>query len=302
MQFPSLPRRSLLLCALAAGAFAPGLVSAQGVKPKDLLFRQTVVVQVVDAETGSPFPLYEPSISRSYVAGEAGRPYKLVIRNRGVRDILVVPSVDGLNVLTGKPASVAQSGYIVPAYGTVTIDGWRKTQQEVAQFYFSNPGDSYAERTGQASEVGAIGLAIFKRAARPAPPVVASPDVRVFPHKKGGFPQEPLDDSRTSDVAARAEEAPSTLAGASPSSRERRETMASSQQATKLGTGHGERRDSPVVFKSFERESTVPNELVVLEYDRLSNLVAKGIASPATAPHSPNPFPANGFVPDPPPR
>ena len=44
----------------------------------------------------------------------------------------------------------------------VEIDGWRKSMDEVAAFYFTALPDSYAARTGRPDNVGVIGVALFR--------------------------------------------------------------------------------------------------------------------------------------------
>ena len=100
---------------------------------------------------------------RIYIEGRKGSNFSLRIKNNGWDEILAVPSIDGLSVMDGKPCSADKSrGYIIKAHSSVTIDGWRTSDREVAEFYFSNVEDSYAERTDRDTEnTGVIGVAIF---------------------------------------------------------------------------------------------------------------------------------------------
>ncbi len=70
--------------------------------------------------------------------------------------------MDGVNVITGKTASPSQSGYVLDPWGLVDIDGWRKSMDQVAAFYFTALPDSYAARTGRPDNVGVIGVALFR--------------------------------------------------------------------------------------------------------------------------------------------
>ena len=71
----------------------------------------------------------------------------------------------------------------------------------------------------------------------------------------------------------------------------------------KLGTGHGEREYSYVMYTDFLRLQPQPNEVIRIHYDSLENLFAMGIVRrPRPLPPSPNPFPASPeqqYVPDP---
>jgi hypothetical protein len=107
---------------------------------------------------------------RLYVVGEAGQRYSLHVRNQTGRRYEVVASVDGLDVVDGQTASVDKRGYVMEPYGSVTIDGFRRSQAEVAAFRFGAIEDSYASRTGDARNVGVIGLAFFDEQGPPERP------------------------------------------------------------------------------------------------------------------------------------
>ena len=50
---------------------------------------------------------------------------------------------------------------MLDAWGGVSIEGWRKSLDDVATFYFTRLPDSYAARTGRPDNVGVIGVALF---------------------------------------------------------------------------------------------------------------------------------------------
>ena len=234
-----------------------------------------ISVRIVDGQTGGPFHLYKGDAERSYVAGIIGRPYRILLRNRTGTPVLVVPSVDGVNAITGRNANPDQSGYIVPPYTQITVDGWRKSRREVASFFFTPQDNSYASSTGRPRNVGVIGLAVFRQ----APP----------PENIGLAPeQDASTSSRNSDNAGSAareyEPAAKATVPAAPS----------------LGTGHGPRERSNVTYQDFKREGTKPFEIVVLEYDTVENLIDRGLVAGAAIRRRPDPFPTQEFVPDPP--
>jgi hypothetical protein len=125
-------------------------------------------VEILDRTSGRVLPVHWHDGQR-YVAGEPGREYEIAVRNRDGCRILAVTSVDGVNVITGRTASPAQAGYVVDAWGSVEIDGWRKSLDQVAAFYFTSVPDSYAARTGRPDNVGVIGIALFRELQRPVP-------------------------------------------------------------------------------------------------------------------------------------
>lgn len=99
---------------------------------------------------------------RRYVEGRNGSTYSIVLKNRCKTRVLVVLSVDGLDVMDGKPASVSRPGYVIPAGETLEVKGFRTSYDAVASFKFSTVSGSYANtRHGDTRNVGVIGLAAF---------------------------------------------------------------------------------------------------------------------------------------------
>ena len=102
---------------------------------------------------------------RPHVVGEAGQRYALVVQNLSGTRQEVVATVDGLDVVDGRPGSPEKRGYVVAPGQTLTIDGFRESWQEVAAFRFGRVADSYAARTGGDRDVGVVGVAFFDEAA-----------------------------------------------------------------------------------------------------------------------------------------
>lgn len=99
---------------------------------------------------------------RNFVIGEAGRRYSIVIRNRTQNRLELVVSVDGLDVIDGKPGAFSKRGYLVDPQAEVEIDGFRQSMDTVAAFRFGSVRGSYAGlKTGDTRNVGVIGIAVF---------------------------------------------------------------------------------------------------------------------------------------------
>lgn len=97
-----------------------------------------------------------------HVTGEAGRRYAIVVRNDTAARVEVVASVDGLDVMSGRPASLRKRGYVLAPGETYAIEGFRVSADEVAAFRFSRVAESYAARSGGGTRnVGVIGVAAF---------------------------------------------------------------------------------------------------------------------------------------------
>ena len=253
-------RKILLLALLAALA---GPAAAVG---------RLADLTVYDRNEDRTLPIYWHQ-GRAYVVGKPGNEYQLVVRNRQGEEVLAVMSVDGVNVITGETASLQQSGYVLSAGRAMEVRGWRKDLTRTAAFYFTSLPDSYAARTGRPDNVGAIGVALFRKKATEPAPAFSQP-----------FPRQ---DSRyeSSREKSSADAAGAPAARAAPES--------------SLGTGHGRNEASYARQVGFERASSEPAETVVIYYDSYRNLLARGIIPRSPSPRpSPNPFP--GFVADPP--
>jgi hypothetical protein len=99
---------------------------------------------------------------RWFVAGEEGRRYSIVVRNQSDLRIEVVLSVDGLDVLDGRPASVRRRGYVISPQRTLVVEGFRQCTDAVAAFRFGPVRESYAqEKYHDTRNVGVIGAAVF---------------------------------------------------------------------------------------------------------------------------------------------
>ena len=247
-----------------------------------------VDVNVIDRNTGEKLEVYRHQ-GRLYVAGTPGNRYAVSLRNRSGGRVLTVISVDGINALNGQTAAASQSGYVLSAWQSAEIAGWRKSMDDVAAFYFTSIADSYAGRTDRPQNVGVIGVAVY-REAEPLPPP----------------PQPALSSRERSDLgsADRAAENDSAMASASapPSAAPARSEALNKQAEGRLGTGHGERISAPTQYTEFRRASETPSEIVTIYYNSRSNLLAQGIIPRpprygASNP-TPNPFPG-GFVADP---
>jgi hypothetical protein len=118
-----------------------------------------VTIRVVDP-SGQTLPALAWG-GRVVAVGAPGERYALAIENPTAQRFEVVASVDGLDVLDGQAARADKRGYLVAAYSSVSIDGFRRSNEEVAAFRLGNVARSYAASKGQSSDVGVIGFAFF---------------------------------------------------------------------------------------------------------------------------------------------
>jgi plasmid stabilization system protein ParE len=239
-------------------------------------------MEIVSRDTGRTLQVYSHR-GKSYVAGNPGERYAVRLRNRTEARVLAVLSVDGVNAVTGETASPSQSGYVLEPYEAVEVAGWRKSLDDVAQFYFTSLDDSYAARSGRPDHVGVIGVAVFRERVLHRPPVA-----------------EPF--GRLSPAAPQAREAPSAAANAMRDASEAAASgggeYRSGRESERLGTGHGDREYAPTRYVDFFRATDTPGQIVAIRYDSHANLVAQGVIPAPPRYPEPRPFPGQ-FVPDP---
>jgi hypothetical protein len=270
-----------------------------------------VQVDVYDRADGAALPVYAKN-GRSYIVGMPGHEYAVRIRNCTSGRVLVVTSVDGVNVISGETAAQTQSGYVLDAWGSVEIAGWRKNMDRVAAFYFTDLGDSYAARTGRPQNVGVVGVAVFQEKSQP---IVLQDYKKRYgaarssdaPSSAEALPSAPPSTSRqeasVDNIARSLAGAASARADVAANEGSDKDSSASAQKSLgKLGTGHGRSEDSHVTTVTFQRATESPAETVAVQYDRRENLVAMGVLPPPyiARRQQPDPFPGEmRFVPDP---
>jgi hypothetical protein len=327
---------SLRRCAVLAMATAAiGLACAAPAHAESV----PVDLQVVDRETGQPLKVWRHD-GRLFVAGAPGDRYGLRVTNHTDGRVLVVMSVDGVNILSGETAGYDQRGYIFGPYESHDLNGWRKSLSEVADFTFTRLPHSYAALTGRPANVGVIGIAVFDEKVAPVaaePTAPASPpddSYRGEADSAGGAdramsqnvpprlamreaPEPPPppqsvaggadDRTNVTDIVVTGQKRESRRQSARVSAftSRSRDVAAAERQDEKLGTGHGAREQSVMTIEPFERATSYPQFTLEIAYDTHDNLVAMGVI-PAWryGQRQPRPFPSSpavaGFVPDPP--
>lgn len=275
-------------------------------------------VTIVDRDTGATLPLHHAR-GEYWVAGRPGARYAITVRSRSGERLLAVPSVDGVNVLSGETAAWDQRGYVFSPYEHYQITGWRKSSSEVAAFEFSSIGNSYASRTGRPDHVGVIGVALFREQRPPSvAPAPYSQEQRrdrssansSGPHGGDGsqerlsaWPAPPAPSSAPVEPAAAAPAPAPEAESASRSLRADSVAKAAPLPAPRLGTAHGQRETSVVTHTTFTRLQDRPNEVISIRYDSRENLIASGvIREPLARPDTPRAFPQSdsvSYVPDP---
>jgi hypothetical protein len=118
---------------------------------------------------GRELPIIEHG-GKLYVAAPWSENYQLRIRVPSYGRYLGVLSVDGLDVMTGRTASVDADGYVFrgPVCSPANdIPGFRLNDRQVAAFRFGDRRDSYAAYLDKPTNVGVIAAVFYEE--RPVP-------------------------------------------------------------------------------------------------------------------------------------
>ena len=242
---------------------------------------------------GSPAPTFWHD-GENYVMGHTGERYVIRVQNHSSRRIEAVVTVDGRDAIDGKAGDFQHKrGYLVPAWGQVDIDGWRLSQSQAATFRFSSVADSYAARTGNARQVGVIGVAVFPaRLYRPRPRAV-TPHCCFDGYRDDelGYRGEPSESKRSAQAPAPATSAPSgglaeeSVRGyGSGAAKGKAADSASADYAPTrrerpgLGTELGEAVSSNIQEVEFVRaNASVPAVVLGVRYNDHDGLLAMGV-------------------------
>lgn len=246
-----------------------------GADPMPLIQGNTVDVSFRSGRSELPIFFHEDAY---YLLGEEGLDYSICLRNQAPVRIEAVLSVDGRDVVSGRPADYrTDRGYVLEPREEICVEGFRESTESVAAFTFTAPEESYASKMGDGTNVGVIGIATFdeEEAARPA--VIAR------------SAEESMSDGEAAPAAAMSDR---------------------SDHAAKesIGTAYGQSVSSQAEVVPFVRRDPLrPTEISAVYYDNREGLESRGIRISKDIDFSrrnPTPFPGvdngSGYAPPPP--
>ncbi|MFT3695417.1 MAG: hypothetical protein QM831_19945 [Kofleriaceae bacterium] len=292
-----------LLFATACGspAYASGAGPQIAIDVAPVKIRAPYDVQII-REDGETLPTYA-SRDRFYVQGFTGQRYTIRITNPTGHRVEAVVSVDGLDAVDGEAGDLRKRGYIVPAYGTVNVEGFRTSLNDVATFRFSSVDGSYAGQKGKARNVGVIAVALFEEegpaeeptiatggnyryeedlddgADRAPPPPKSSRRYQAEQSKADKKMAPPPPASPTTTASAGAAQAPRAIEKDSNYADDEGGYDAAPAKTSRpgLGTEFGEARYSAASYTRFQRSTQRPIAIAELRYNDASGLQALGI-------------------------
>jgi hypothetical protein len=278
-------------------------------KDKDMLAEPTNPISVEIIRKGKTLTKYAHNGENFICAPRSGN-YIIRLRNTSYNRKLVVISVDGRNVMDGESAGYSGGGYVLNGYQTFDLKGWRRTDQEVAAFEFTDASGSYDVKVGgSGANLGVIGVAVFdekelqhwhwNRPTWVAPQKNWWDDEFVITCNDGnemiggsvtesqtlGSKGIPISaNSLSSDDGVRLNSEIRRLRGRTKSfGRElKREST--------VGTGYGKKTAMHTVETTFNKASETPSHVVVLRYATRTTLKKWGVIHEPIVP-AVNPFP-----------
>ena len=219
-----------------------------------------------------------------WIEGREGSKYTIWFKNNSYQRVMVIVSVDGLDVCKGQPAGPDSDGYIVDAQSSIEIPGWKLDNQTAAEFYFAKIGKSYAHANGSNSNnVGVIGAMVFREKryyptyninnsySHPgiacASSVAGSSGINNMVYNGGTLTSSLRSAQWVGSSAASATVGANTVGSNSISFTEQG-----------VGTGFGDATQFSTTIVNFERANqTVPDAIMVLYYNSAKNLQRMGI-------------------------
>jgi len=132
-----------------------------------LLMAQGDVQWTVLDENNRPLSLERARSGRDNtlnLVGRVGARYVLEFRNLSDRAYEVVATVDGIDVMSEQPGSISYTGYVLYPRKQLRIEGFRKSDSEIATFRFSATNRAYTANTPITNQpnIGVIGAALFR--------------------------------------------------------------------------------------------------------------------------------------------
>lgn len=134
---------------------------------------------------------------RIFIEGRKNTEYTLKFRNYTSDRVMAIFSVDGIEVIKGQLASQSDTGYVVNAYDSIEIKGYRIDDNNVAAFKFTDTERSYSNEVGakvknpvtgqyeyrQTIEYnGVIGVRVYQEKTKPAPIVIKEKEYVPYPY------------------------------------------------------------------------------------------------------------------------
>lgn len=247
---------------------------------------------------GRPVQIYRHD-GDFFIEGRRGSTYELKFYNNTWQRVEIVISVDGMSVMKDGQAGPSDSGYLVPARGSIIVPGFRRDMNNVAEFQFSDKGNSYSNAMGNGTtNVGVIGFMVFKEKQHIYPVFTTSQNPFTRVGDSGSFTPYPYSNVSMNSTYGMSPRVPnnSPIVGSGSSIAATCVTSSADSEKFDLGTTWGDEKSHNVTEVSFDRQNPhVADRIITIYYDSLRNLEKRGIKvknySNSNVYEKPNPFP-----------
>ncbi len=224
---------------------------------------------------------------RTYIEGRKGSKYTLHFENGSHKRVLVIPSVDGLSVVDGKPAGRDSAGFIVERHSILDVPGWIVDGDTAAQFVFW-PQDARGTQTYVESlekegakvdpgNQGMIGFLVLDEHFTPTLTVAGQllpKDADIF--GKAGFDTSQMRSDTHRGIACSSGGSSVSMSCSAPASSPTFDSFQIEQQdETGMGTKFGDATDFHTREGQFKRGRTLGE--FVFEYDTIRGLKDRGV-------------------------
>lgn len=121
------------------------------------------IVSKSKKDNGEVFQAFEVE-DESIIGVRKNEPFEIVFKNKTGSAVQVRLSLDGTDILTGKPATTSPQGkmWFVNAYGTLKLSAWPETDESGSRFVFTDPESGVSVNThGNTRGVGLIAAAVY---------------------------------------------------------------------------------------------------------------------------------------------
>jgi hypothetical protein len=116
---------------------------------------------------GKPVKEYTKD-GKVFVEAKSGTEYSVRIKNNSGRRAVAVVSIDGINTITGEVATPESTGYVVGAYSSIEVKGYRQDNEGGGRFKFTEKESGYSKEVdGTGINSGVIGVAFVAEKQEP---------------------------------------------------------------------------------------------------------------------------------------
>lgn len=117
----------------------------------------------------------------TFIEAKNGTEFAIEVKNHKTGRVTAIVSVDGLDIIDGKPATSKSRGYVLSGLSSETLHGYRRNENEVANFKFTVSGGSYATDKGAGQNNGVIAVKLISELVEYPTMYYATPRPPLFP-------------------------------------------------------------------------------------------------------------------------